>query len=32
MGLNLPLQQAAIDRIGTPIETFLKLLAVEETV
>jgi hypothetical protein len=30
MGLNLPLQRAAIDRLGTPIETFMKLLAVDE--
>ncbi|MGW9594344.1 hypothetical protein ACWHLZ_29075 [Streptomyces chartreusis] len=32
MGLNLPLQQAAIDRMGTPVEAFLKRLAEVETV
>ena len=30
MGLNLPLQRAAIDRLGTPVETCMKLLAVDE--
>lgn len=30
MGLNLPLQRAAVDRLGTPIETFMTLLAVDE--